>query len=143
MTCTHCKPSGVQACMHTVEVTKREKIPTNKDRYWQEVLKWVHVKECYERFSMYLCWSTYNTKYLNNFQNKQFWQMFRLGPALLSIGWWVVSSIYVLSVVDSFIWRSAVYFKLARWPTSLIDGPFTLKFLVTINVAFHSCCSFS
>ena len=32
VTCTHCKPSGVQACMYTVEVTKRVKIPTNNSR---------------------------------------------------------------------------------------------------------------
>ena len=34
--CTHCspsgKPSGLQACTHTVEVAKREQLPTAKER---------------------------------------------------------------------------------------------------------------
>ena len=28
----HCSPSGLQACTHMAEETKREKIPTNKER---------------------------------------------------------------------------------------------------------------
>ena len=32
ITCTHCKPSGMQTCMQTAGVKKREQLPTEKER---------------------------------------------------------------------------------------------------------------